>query len=254
MVRKLTISFGLVNIPVKIHNATKEQKISFNQITPCCRARVNSVLKCQTCGREVSRAEVSKGYEVEKGNYVVLSQEEVKSVRLPSAKSIQIEGFVAHGDIDPLLFAETFYVEPDKGGERAYSLLADALGLLQKVAVGKVVMNGKEQVVAINRWRNLLLLTLLWYPSEIRNPPEVQLLELSGRERELAKQLIEAGDGVDFQTFKDRYVEALKEMIRAKLEGREVKPIEEAKPTEEDSIAKALEASLKQRLKVKAQA
>lgn len=252
--RKLTISFGLVNIPIKLQTATKEQRVSFNQITPCCGARVSLVPKCKTCGNEVLRAELKKGYEVAKDQYVVLTKEEVQAVRLPSAKSIVIEGFVPYEELDPLLFAETFYVEPDERGEIAYSLLADALGLLRKVAIGKVVSNGKENIVAIRRWRNLLLLTLLWYPSEIRKPPEVQLREVSERERELTKALIEACGGVDFKKFKDRYVEALRELIRAKAEGREVKPVEEVIPTQEVGIAEALEKSLKQRLKVKAQA
>lgn len=251
--RKLTISFGLVNIPVKLHNATKEQKVSFNQITPCCEARINLVPKCKTCGNVVNRAELKKGYEVAKDQYVLLTKEEVQSVRLPSAKSIVVEGFIPYEELDPLLFAETFYVEPDENGV-AYSLLAEALGLLHKVAIGKVVSNGKENIVAIRRWRNLLLLNILWYPSEIRKPPEVQLCETSERERELTKTLIEACEGVDLKKSTDRYIEALKELIRAKVEGREIKPIAEVIPTQESGIADALEASLKQRLKVKAQA
>lgn len=244
--RKLTISFGLVNIPVKLHNATKEQKVSFNQITPCCEARINLVPKCKTCGNVVNRAELKKGYEVAKDQYVLLTKEEVQSVRLPSAKSIVIEGFAPYEELDPLLFAETFYTEPDEKGEIAYSLLAEALGLLHKVAIGKVVSNGKENIVAIRRWRNLLLLNILWYPSEIRKPPEVQLCETSERERELAKTLIEACGGVDLKKSTDRYIEALEELIRAKVEGREIKPIAEVIPTQESGIADALEASLKQ--------
>lgn len=263
MTRKLTISFGLVNIPVKIHNATKEAKVSFNQITPehtytdeegkeikCGGTRVKQFLRCERCGSEVNRATLKKGYEIAKDNYVVLTKEEVQAVRLPSAKSVVVEGFISSEELDPLLLADTFYVAPDDGGEGAYSLLADALGLLQKVAIGKVILNGKEQIVAIRRWRKLLLLSLLWYPYEIRTPPEVQLREVSERERELAKALIEACGSPDLKKFKDRYLEALKELIKAKVEGREIKPVEEAVPTEVGGIADALEASLKQ---VKAQ-
>lgn len=249
--RKLTISFGLVNIPIKLHNATKEQKVSFNQITPCCGALISLVPNCKNCGNVVNRAELKKGYEVAKGQYIVLTKEEVQSVRLHSAKSIVVEGFIPYEELDPLLFAETFYMEPDEKGEIAFSLLAEALGLLHKVAIGKVVSNGKENIVAIRRWRNLLLLTILWYPSEIRKPPEVQLLETPERERELTKTLIEACGEVDLKKSTDRYIEALRELIRAKVEGREIKPIAEVVPTQESGIAVALEASLKQ-LKVKA--
>ena len=249
--RKLTISFGLVNIPIKLQPATKEQKVSFNQITPCCGTRVNLVPKCKSCKKEVLRAELKKGYEVSKDNYVVLTKEEIQAVRLPSVKTIVIEGFVPYEKLDPLLFAEgTFYVEPDEKGEIAYSALADGLEQTHTVAIGKVVSNGKENLVAIRRWGNILLLTPLWYPNEIRKPPEVPLREVSAREQELTKALIEACDGVDFKKCKDRYVEALRELITAKVEGREIKPPEFVQP-QEVGIAEALEASLKQ-VKVKA--
>lgn len=243
--RKLTISFGLVNIPIKLQPTAREQKVSFHQITPCCGARVRLTTNCQNCGHDAPRAGLKKGYEIAKGQYVVLTKEEIQSVRLPSAKTIVIEGFIASDKLDPLLLADTFYTEPDEKGETAYSLFAEALGLLGKVAVGRVVSNGRETPVAIRRWGNLLLLSLLWYPSEIRKPPEVQLREATERERGLARQLIEACDGVDFTKFKDRYVEALQELIRAKAEGREVAPIAEVVPTE-IGIAEALEASLKE--------
>jgi DNA end-binding protein Ku len=247
--RKFSLTFGLVSIPVRIQNATKEQKVSFHQITPCCGARVGQDLRCKSCGQQVSRAEVKKGYEISKDNYVVLERAEVEAVKLPSVKTIEVVGFIPADSLDPITFAETYYIAPEEGGEKGYSLLLEALRELGRIAIGRLTMNGKEHTVAISSRKGLLLLTLLWYPNEIVAPPEVGLVPISERELELAKQLLKAMDGVDFREFKDRYVEALKELIKAKLEGKEVRPVEVEVQATSD-IQKALEESVKRRLAV----
>jgi DNA end-binding protein Ku len=236
-----------VSIPVKISNATREQKVSFHQITQCCGARVSQSQKCKVCGKEVVRSELDKGYEITKGNYVVLKPAEVDAVKLKSVKSIEVVGFVPTDTLDPITFAETYYVEPEEGGEKGYSLLLESLAQLKMLAIGRLTMNGKEHTVSITSRKGLLLLTLLWYPSEIVNPPQVAPVAISAKELELAKQLITAMQGVNFKEFKDRYIEALRELIKAKQEGREITPMAEVEPTMD--LASALEASVKTKRK-----
>jgi DNA end-binding protein Ku len=240
--RKFSLSFGLVSIPVKISNATREQKVSFHQITTCCGARVGQSLKCKDCGQEVSRGTLDKGYEVSKDNYVRLKPAEVDAVKLKSVKSIEVVGFVPADTLDPITYAETYYIEYEEGGEKGYSLLLQALAELKMIAVGRLTMNGKEHTVSIASRKGLLLLTLLWYPNEIVNPPQVEPVPITPKEMELAKTLINQMLGADIKGFKDRYIEALREMIKAKMEGREITPIAEVAPTMD--LASALEASV----------
>lgn len=250
MVRKFSISLGLVNIPVQLHNTAKEQKVSFNQITPCCGARVSQSQRCKSCGKEVSRAELQKGYEITKDNYVTLTQAQVNAVKLPSAKSIVIEAFIPTERLDPMLFSANYYLSPYDGGEKPYSLLAEVLKTVGKVAIGKMVMNGKEHVVAIRFWKKWLVLNDLWYPAELLKPPEVELLQLTERELELARRLIETfGDVMDLRQFKDQYVEALQELVRAKSEGKEITQIAEVKATGGADLSTALEQSLEMKRK-----
>jgi DNA end-binding protein Ku len=246
---KGSVGFGLVNIPIKLHTATRDSKVSFNQITPCCGARVNQALKCATCGREVSRAEVKKGYEVSKGNFVVLEPAEIEAVKLPSTKQITIEGF-APDIIEPILYADHYYISPEQGGEKAYALLCEALSLSAVVGVGTLTIHGKEHIIVVRARGRHLILSLLWYANEVLVPPEVPEGMLTDAERGLAKQLLEAMKvKLDLSKYRNRYVEAVQEVIRAKSEGREISAVEvEAKATMD--LSKALQESLiKKRLK-----
>ena len=248
--RKFGISFGLVNIPVKIHGVVKEAKEAFkmHMISPDG-ARVRQKLVCEKTGKEVNRAEVKKGYEYAKEQYVILDSKEVDNVKLKSAKAIEIVGFLPAKNpigekLDPIIQKEHFYITPEKGGEKGYSILYQVVKELDIMAVGRVVMSGREYTVTLTAWHNLLLLTVLYYPNEIVPPPAVGLVELTEREKELGKQLLTALGKPDVKKLNDRYIEALKELISAKLEGREVKPIEETAGTAESDIEKALAASL----------
>jgi DNA end-binding protein Ku len=245
---KGTVGFGLVNIPIKLHTATKDSKVSFNQITACCGARVKQALKCASCGQEVSRAELKKGYEITKGNYVVLDPAEIEAVKLPSTKLITIEGFVPD-QIEPILYANHYYISPEEGGEKAYALLCEALSLSAMVGIGTLTVHGKEHIIVVRARGRHLVLSLLWYPNEVLVPPEVPEGMLTEHERELAKQLLEAMRITpDLSKYRNRYVEAVKEIIRAKSEGKEIKAVEVEARTTSD-IGKALEESLKKRLK-----
>lgn len=241
---KFGISFGLVNIPIKIHRATKEEKIGFNMLSPCCHSRARQKLVCEQCKAELERAKTKKGYEVSKGNYVILDRQDVNNVKLKSTKSIEIVGFISAGSVDPLVYKENYYIAPEKGGEKGYAILLQALAELGIMAVGRMVMSGKEYTVIITSRKNLLILTVVYYPSEVVAPPTVAPIEISEREKELAKKLLENLGRPNLRELKNRYVEALKELIQAKVEGREVKVAQEVETTAESSIEKALAASL----------
>jgi DNA end-binding protein Ku len=245
---KFGISWGLVNIPCKIHHVAKEETISFHMISPSG-SRVRQKLIDEVTGEEVKRNETKKGYETAKGQYVIFDQEEIKALRLKSTKTIDIIGFTsAQPKMQPdfaLIQKENYYISPEKGGEKGYSILYEVLKELNIMAVGRVVLSsgGKESIVTISVQRNMLLLTVLYYPCEIQQPPQVELVQVSDKEKELGKQLIQALGKPDFNELKDRYINAVKELIKAKMEGREIKPIEIQETTESD-IAAALEKSL----------
>jgi len=245
MARKFAISFGLVNVPIELHPTVKEDTVHFNMIT-LKGNRVEQRLCDKETGEEVRRGDTLKGYEVTKGNYVIFSKDEVERVKLVSAKSIEIIGFVEANKIEAIIQKEQFYITPDEKGEKGYSIIFGALKALNIMAVGKIVMGGtKEYIATISVWRNMLLLTLLYYPKEVLVPPSVNMVDISERELELGKTLLQTLGAPDIKTLSNRYVKALQELIKAKAEGREIKPIEEVPQTPEDDIAAALENSLK---------
>jgi len=248
MAWKFGISFGLVNIPVKIDRAAKEETVSFNMITSEGN-RVRQKLIDEATGEEIKRNETRKGYEVSKGQYIVFDQEEIKALKLKSTKTIEIIGFATAQHKNNPDFAmvqkDNYYISPEKGGEKGYSILYSVLKELNIMALGKVVLTGggKESIVMISVWKNMLVLTALYYPYEIKVPPQVEFAPVSDRERELGKQLIAAMGESDLKNLKDRYIDAVKELIKAKMGGKEIKPVE-LRETSENDIAAALEKSL----------
>jgi len=252
---KGSVSIGVVNIPISLHTATRESKVSFNTITPCCGTRVNSVYKCQGCGKEVSRAEVKKGWDLGDGKFVVLEKAEIAAVRLKTVKSIAVEGFAPAHMIDPIQMATSYYMAPVEGGEKAYSLIAEALNLSALYALARITTHGKEHTAVIRaRGRNLIL-TTLYYPEEVLTPPEIPQVVLSERERELAKQLLEGYkiDQLDLTQYKNRYVEAVKELINAKLLGQPL-PAPQVEVAPAMDLTQALVVSVQQKRKKKVEA
>jgi len=252
---KGSVSIGVVNIPISLHTATRESKVSFNTITPCCGTRVNSVYKCQGCGKEVSRAEVKKGWDLGDGKFVVLEKAEIEAVRLKTVKSIAVEGFAPAHMIDPIQMATSYYMAPVEGGEKAYSLIAEALNLSALYALARITTHGKEHTAVIRaRGRNLIL-TTLYYPEEVLTPPEIPQVVLSERERELAKQLLEGYkiDQLDLTQYKNRYVEAVKELINAKLLGQPL-PAPQVEVAPAMDLTQALVVSVQQKRKKKVEA
>jgi DNA end-binding protein Ku len=222
-----TISFGLVSIPVRLYTAAGSANVSFNQLHGVCGSRIRQQTFCPKCNRTVERAELVRGYEFSKDQYVQVKDEELKALEGESSKIIDIAEFVPLAEVDPIYFEKTYYLGPDKGGEKAYRLLADAMEKAGQVALAKYVMRGKESLVLIRAAQNGLMLHTMYFADEVRSFDEVdkgQSAKIKEGELELALQLI---NGLASETFSpDRYADEYRhrvlEMINKKVEGQEV--------------------------------
>lgn len=245
---KGTISFGLVTIPIKVYSAQKDRSVSFTLLHKECLTPVRYKKWCPKCNREIAADEIVKGYEITKGQYVVLTDEDLEKIPLKTIKSVQILGFVNREEVSsPLLFRRVYYIVPDKGGEKAYVLLREALRKENKVAVAKVAIRGKEYLALVYPLGHVLALILLYYADEIVPESELPAFaepEVSEQELELARELIRMLEKkFVHEEYKDEYREALETLVRQKLEGKEI-VIPEAKPEEVKELVEALRATV----------
>jgi DNA end-binding protein Ku len=244
-----SISLGLVNIPVKLYKATKDKVVEFNVLCAKCHSPLEYKRWCPNCKKEVAWEEVVKGYKVSKDKYIVLTKEELESISLKTIKAIEIIEFVDAGQIDPLFVSKNYYIVPQEGGEKAYTLFKQVLELTGKVAIGKVVMRNKEYLVAIRPYQKGMLLSILHYKDEIMPMENLEELEklvvVKESELKLAKALIEKLSGeFDLEKYSDEYSKALKALIEKKLEGKEIEVKEEEKKEEQVDLLEALKASV----------
>ena len=222
-----TISFGLVSIPVKLYTAAASQSVSFNLLHAKCGSRIKLQNFCPVCNEVVDRAALVRGYEFAKDQYVRVGDEELKGLEGEASKVIDIAEFVPLTSVDPIYFEKTYYLGPDKGGEKAYRLLADAMGAHGRVALAKFVMRGKESLVLIRPAQGGLMLHTMYFADEVRSFGEIEKGEsakIKEGELQLALQLI---DGLSSDTFspekyRDEYRERVLELVNQKVEGKEV--------------------------------
>jgi DNA end-binding protein Ku len=247
---KGAVSFGLVMIPVKLYAATEQKDIAFRQVHREDGGRIRFRRFCSIEDVEVPYEDVAKGYELPGGEIVILTEEDMADLPLPTTRSIEVVQFTPAEQLDPILFNRSYYVEPEPAGVRAYCLLRDALEDSGKIAIAQVALRQRESL-AILRVRDdvLVLETLLW-PDEVRIPAFAFLdddIDVRPQELRMAGSLIESMT-VDFDPdeYHDSYREALQELVNAKVEGREVvQPETEEQPSgETSSLADALRASL----------
>ncbi|MGC9200578.1 MAG: Ku protein [Candidatus Aenigmatarchaeota archaeon] len=244
------ISFGLVHIPIKIYSATESKGIKLHMLCPECHSPLEYKRWCPKCQKEVSWQNIEKGFKISKDKYVILKKEDLEKIKLPTSKTIDIKTFVDISQIDPILFEKSYFVVPSEGGEKPYSLFVEALRLSNKAAIGKVVMRQKEYLVALRPFKKGIVMHVLYYLEEVKDieklPELEKLVVVSKEELELAKALIEnlTQEEFDLSKFKDEYAEALKELIKAKMEGREFS-LEKKKGAEEaKSLMEMLKASV----------
>jgi DNA end-binding protein Ku len=242
-----SIAFGLVNIPVKLFVATQRRDLTFRSLHAKCNTPLRRPYYCPSCGEQVPQSDISKGYEYAKGQFVILAEDDLRKVAVESSKTLEVQGFVDREEVDPLLYESSYYLGPTDNSVKPFELFRQALEFTNKVAVAQATIWKKEQVVTMRPRGRHLVLSTLYYPDEVREPPEIPAAEVtvSKGELDLALSLIQGlSIPFDIEGYKDRYREALLEVIKAKVEGRKVEaPAVEKRETPEDLMA-ALKASL----------
>ncbi len=252
------INFGLVTIPVKLFTAVRTDELSFNMLHAKDEGRIKYERICSIDGKEVPWDEIVKGYEYEKGQYVILTDEDFKKVNPEATQSVDILEFVDLDTINPMFFDKPYYLEPSKQGKHAYALLRSALNDAGKVAIARVVIRTKEYIAAVKPIGEALVLELMHWANEIVDP---STLELPGKESmpegemKMARMLIDtmSVEAFEPEKFKNRYHDELLEMIDARAQGKELpKPKKAAAPRSKvvnlmDVLAQSLEESKKRR-------
>jgi DNA end-binding protein Ku len=248
-----TISFGLVSIPVRLYTAASPAGVSFNQLHGVCGSRIRQQTFCPKCNKTVERSELVRGYEFAKDQYVQVKDDELKALEGEASKIIDIAEFVPLSEVDPIYFEKTYYLGPDKGGEKPYRLLADAMEKAGQVALAKYVMRGKESLVLIRPAQGGLMLHTMYFADEVRNFDEVdkgQSAKIKDGELDLALQLINglASESFSPDRYADEYRHRVLGMINQKVEGQEVTVSEPAAPRAQViDLMEALKESLAKR-------
>ncbi len=225
------ISFGLVSIPIKLYSAASSQSISFNLLHAKCGNRIRQQRFCPVCDEVVEREGLVKGYEFAKDQYVRLTDEEIKALEGEASQAIEIAEFVPLAQVDPIYFEKTYYLGPDKGGEKAYRLLADAMAESGKVALAKFVMRGKENLVLVRSAKNGLMLHTMYFADEVRSFEDIgkgESAKITGAETQLALRLIEelSNDEFNPERYQDEYRQRVLDLINKKAEGKEITIVE----------------------------
>lgn len=245
---KGAISFGLVTIPVKVYGATEEKTLRFNQLHASDGGRIRYKRVCSIDGEEVSYGDIVKGYEYEKDRYVTLSDDELDSLPVKTARAIDIERFVDAEEIDPIYFQRSYYLVPDGTGVKAYHLLREAMSDDGKVALAKVAFRDKEHLATVRLRENVLVLETMFWPDEIRQARFDELdeeVELRPQEIKMARSLIDSlTDNFEPKDFQDEYRAALEDLISKKVQGEEVTYAEPAEPSKVVDLMDALRASV----------
>ena len=220
---KGNISFALVSIPISLFSATRRNELSFNYLHKKDMSPVSYKRFCDTEGTEVPWEEITRGYEYEKEQYIEITDEDLDKADIELTKTIQILEFVQGDEIDPLYFDKPYYLEPQKGGERAYALMRDALGLSKKVCIAKVVLKSREHLAALKSVGELMTLQTMRFAHEIVDSGSLNLpkkAEISKKEMDMANMLIDSmSEKFDASKYKDDYHDKVLEIIQMKVAG-----------------------------------
>ena len=249
---KGSISFGLVNIPIALYPATRRDELRFRLLRKSDLSPVNYKRVAEKDGKEVPWDQIVKGYEYEKGKYIVLKDEDFQRVDLEATQTVDIQDFVDQEEIDPMFFYKPYYLEPQKGGDKAYALLRDALKDTNKVGVAKVVIKTRQYLAGVKPEDGALVLELMHFADELADPEKLHVpkkMEVGKREMSMAKSLIDTMSSKwNPEKYKDDYREALMEVIEEKVEagGKEIeeKPKKAPKPTKVIDLVSVLQKSL----------
>src|SRR6266704_2234923 len=251
---KGSISFGLVNIPIALYPATRREELSFRLLRKGDLSPVNYKRVAEKDGKEVPWEQIVKGYEYEKGKYVVLRDEDFQRVDLEATQTVDIQDFVHQEEIDPMFFYKPYYLEPRKGGDKTYVLLRDAREESKKVGIAKVVIKTRQDLAGVKAEDSVLVLELMHFAEELAESDKLHVpknIEPGKREINMAKALIDSMSSKwNPEKYHDDYREALMEVIEEKVEagGKEIaeKPKKAPKPTKVIDLVSVLQKSLDQ--------
>ncbi|MEQ7847100.1 Ku protein [Nocardioides kribbensis] len=221
---KGAVSFGLVNVPVKLYAATESHDVSFRQVHVADGGRIRYQRICSVDGEEVPYSEIAKGYETEDGEMVVLTDDDMAELPASSSREIAVEKFVPSDQIDPMLFEKSYYLEPEKSGAKPYALLRQALVDADRMAVVTVALRQRTSIAVLRVREDVIVLQTMMWPDEIRTPDfSVEPGEVKDSEVAMATMLVETLAG-DFDTaeFEDDYAGAVDALVKAKIEGGEL--------------------------------
>lgn len=260
---KGAISFGLVNIPIKMFTATEEKDVRFRSLHKKCHTPIKYKKVCPLCNEEVSPDDIVKGFEYEPGKFVIVTDEDLESAKAEvQARTIEIVDFVSLTEIDPIYYEKTYYLAPQpevSSSAKAYSLLRDAMNESGRIAIARITIRNKQTLCALRVYSGVLALETIYYPDEIRPVAEIPALpgevKADAREMDIAKQLIDNLTAkFDASKYTDEYREALRGIIEAKIAGREVVAQPEAPESNVIDLMEALKASIEKTQKEKAPA
>ncbi|WP_027417527.1 Ku protein [Aneurinibacillus terranovensis] len=250
---KGSISFGLVNIPVKMFAATEEKDIHFRMLHKTLHAPIKYVKTCEQCEGEVPVSDIVKGYEYEPGHYVIVEEDELKAITPHTRKAIEIMDFVDIKEIDPIYFNKTYFLSPNETGDKAYVLLQSAMQKTGKIAIAKITIRSKQNLACVRVYENALVMETLYYPDEVREVkqvpglPDAASTEVNEKELTMAEQLIEQLSGpFNPAAYEDEYRKQLQDLIQQKIDGKEVRHVAEAPRARVVDLMEALQASIEE--------
>jgi DNA end-binding protein Ku len=244
-----TLSFGLVSIPFKVYTAASPDKVSFNMLHKKCSGRMKQQYLCPVENEIVERADMLKGYEFQRDRYVTFTEDEIKKLESPRTGELELVEFVPSHTVDWVHLEKSYYLGPDKGGEKAYRLLSESLERAQKLAVGRYFTRGREQLVLVRPYQKGLILHEVYYASEVRAFTDVETggaFEFKPIEQELADRLIDQLTATEFKAdkYKDAYQDRVKAAVEQKVAGQEIQEAPEAPKAQIIDLLEALKRSL----------
>lgn len=247
-----SISFGLVNIPIKLYSAVESHELGFHMLHKKDFSPIRYAKVCKADGEEIPYEDIVKGYEYGKGDYVVMDDEDFKKASPKRTKTIEIKEFVDEKEIDPIFFEKPFYLEPEKQAQKPYMLLRDALGMSKKVGLASFVLRNREHMAMLKAYGDVLVLNQMRYQEEIQKSDKLEIPgeKARGKELDIALKLIDQlSEPFKPEQYKDTYVKELQEVIEKKAQGKTIKVKEDGalKPSRVPDIMQLLEASLRNR-------
>ncbi|MEO5720828.1 MAG: Ku protein [Chthoniobacterales bacterium] len=254
---KGSISFGLVYIPISVYSATREEKLSFRQLRASDHSPIKYKKVAEADLKEVPAAEIVKGFEYERGRFVIMKEEDFAKVKIESTHSIDITDFVDLGQVDPKFFYKPYFLEPQKGGEKAYALLHKALTGTGKIGIAKVVISNREHLASVKPDGLFLVLELMHFASEILSPEELNngtKGTITDKELKMAQTLIESMSGEwEPEKYRDEYRTAVMELIEQKAQNKEIadRPAAPVRATNVVDLVKVLQESLNRNQAIK---